>query len=260
MIRFRTHMSSSRGNCIQVDHEGATLLLDCGFPRQRACNGVLDGIRGELLVLISHAHNDHLSNSALKALAKRQVPFRAHWSVEEQIRYRYDTNGKHSPRMSAFTDMPFQFGPFHIRPVPVRHAPGVPNLGFVIECGSGSSYRKIVACTDLCEPDDIADELPDADFIYIESNHDLELLRLNWNYASKFHLSNPRTGELLVKSCSGSRKAPQAILLGHLSQQRNIPELAVRTIHEAFLSRGMDLPCPISTAPAICPSTVICID
>ena len=260
-IKVRTHISSSRGNCIQVDCEGATLLLDCGFWSQRACHAVLDGIHGDLLVLVSHAHKDHLSDSGLKAISRRAISLRAHQCIMDQLGVRHDLeNASYKPKLTAFTDMPFHFGPFLITPVAVRHAPGFPNYAFVVECGTGSAYRKLVICTDLCHAGDIAAELAGADMIYLESNHDMDLLRLNPNPASRFHLSNPHAAELVCDSVKNSGKWPQHILLGHLSQERNRPEIALQTLRDCFGQSGMRPDCTISAAPAMFASAVLVVE
>ena len=199
VIRFRTHISSSRGNCIQVDCEGATLLLDCGFSAQYACNEVLDGIRGELLVLISHAHKDHLSDAGMKAMAKRGIELRAHHDVMRQLERRHEMNGKHRPRLSCFMDMPIHFGPFCVRAVPVRHAPEIPNYAFVIECGAGAARRKLLVCTDLYVPGDIGGEIGDSDLVYLESNHDMETAAAALEPGKPVSPEQPQGGQAAVR-------------------------------------------------------------
>jgi hypothetical protein len=141
--------------------------------------------------------------------------------------------------------------------VPVPHAPGVPNFGFVIACSAGGQQRKLVLCTDFYDFTRLAPELVDADFIYVESNHDPELLRLHPNPASRYHLSNPRTGDLLADAIWRSRRTPQAVMLGHLSRERNHPNLALQAINGALDRAGVHHEFLLTTAPLYAPSRAI---
>lgn len=238
-----------------------TLLIDCGFRAQRDFDAVLNGTHGEVAVVVSHAHTDHIGQSGMKVLAKRGIPIRAHGLVAEQVCRYHDFDGwKQRPRFETFGGEPFTAGPFQVQAVPVPHAPGVPNFGFVVTCGSGASQRKMVFCTDFHDFEPIAPELIDADFIYVESNHDLELLRLHPNPASRYHLSNPKTGELLADVIWRSRKTPQAVMLGHLSKERNHPTIALETVNAALDQAGVHHEFMLTTAPLYTPSRMLEIE
>lgn len=260
-MQFRTHISSSAGNCLEVQHEGATLLVDIGFTSQRACNAVLDAIRGEVAVLVSHSHSDHMHHASLKALIKRGMGLHTHELVAKRQWGEIDLfNCDEHPMVNRFGDGPTRILCFEITPIRVPHAPGVPNFAFSIRCGSGTAARKILVCTDLSDFSSVAKELVDADMIYIESNHDLDLLRRHPNYASRYHLSNPQTARLLCWAMGQRKALPQAIMLGHLSRERNCPELALDTIHNAMLCAELKLAIPIWTAPLFEPSRTVVIE
>jgi phosphoribosyl 1,2-cyclic phosphodiesterase len=260
-MRFRTLISSSAGNCLELTSEGMTLLIDCGFRAQRDLDAVLSAIHGEVAMLVSHAHTDHIGKSGLKVLAKRGIPVRAHQSVADQVCRYHDFEGwRQRPAFLPFDTTAFEVGPFQVQAIPVPHAPGVPNFGFVVTCGSGSALRKLVFCTDFHDFEPIAPELIDADFIYVESNHDLELLRLHPNPASRYHLSNPKTGELLADVIWRSRRTPQAVMLGHLSRERNHPTIALETVNEALDRAGVHHEFMLTTAPLYTPSRVVEIE
>ena len=257
-MRFRSLISSSAGNCLELSCEGMTLLIDCGFRAQRDLDAVLTAVRGEVAVVVSHAHTDHIGYSGLKMLAKRGIPIRAHASVAEQIcNYQSFDGWGQRPQFLPFDEAPFDAGPFQVQAVPVPHAPGVPNFGFVVTCSAGGQQRKLVLCTDFHDFAPLAPELIDADFIYVESNHDPELLRLHPNPASRYHLSNPKTGELLTDAIWRSRRTPQAVMLGHLSRERNHPNLALETVNGALDRAGVHHEFMLTTAPLYAPSSAI---
>ncbi len=258
-ILVRTLISSSAGNCLRISSGASTLLVDCGFRSQRDCYAALDQVRGEVAVLVSHSHGDHLNYSGLKALARRGVEIHTHQRVLQQLAYKVAFNGwSDRPRFDPFDDDPFTMLDFRITPLEVRHAPGVPNFAFIIECAGGTRRRKIVVATDLCDYRDVAGALVDADLIYIESNHDLDLLRQHPNPASHYHLSNPKTASLLAAALPGRFHTPQAIMLGHLSDERNREELAIDTVQSALDRAGLKV--PLSAAPLYAPSHELVID
>lgn len=257
-MRFRTLISSSAGNCLELSCEGMTLLIDCGFKAQRDLEAVLSGIKGDVAVLVSHAHTDHIGYSGMRVLAKRGISIGAHASVIEQVcRYNSFDGWGQRPGFVPFGASTFDIGPLQVQAVPVPHAPGVPNFGFVVTCGMNGKQRKLVLCTDFYDFAPLAPDLIDADFIYVESNHDPELLRLHPNPASRYHLSNPKTGELLADVIWRSGHVPQAVMLGHLSRERNRPSIALETVNEALDRAGVHHEFMLTTAPLYEPSKTI---
>ena len=77
----------------------------------------------------------------------------------------------------------------------------------------------------------------------------LELLRQYYNPNSRFHLPNPDTAQFLVNVVTESQKHPQTIMLGHLSDQRNAPEIALRETFDAFENAGVRVECELLAAP-----------
>ena len=125
------------------------------------------------------------------------------------------------------------------------HDPDFLTCGFVIRAGR----KKIAVATDFHEADAMVEHLADADFIFIKANHDLDLLKKYWNHASTFHMSNPKTAQLLYQARKSSRKPPQGIMLGHLSKQRNTGDLAMDAVRDRFREEGADLDFKLEVAP-----------
>ena len=133
---------------------------------------------------------------------------------------------------------PLSFGPFEITPIPVKHdSPGT--VAFIIEADD----NRLGIITDLGNfNDDLVAACQDLDVLYIEFNHDLEMLgkgpyphRLKKRVASDYgHLNNQQAGELLAKLV-GPRL--QLVMLAHLSERNNTPELAFHEARKAIASR-----------------------
>ena len=80
-------------------------------------------------------------------------------------------------------------------------------------------------------PPNVKSALRDVDLLLLESNHDLEMLKdgpYPWSVKQRVlsrvgHLSNLATAEFLERDYDGGA---HTIILGHLSESNNVPELA----------------------------------
>jgi phosphoribosyl 1,2-cyclic phosphodiesterase len=264
-LYFRSLRSSSAGNCVQIWTDNSQIIIDCGFKTQWECEEVLSEHAGRLddldAVLVTHVHGDHIGYPALTVLASHGVRIMAHHRVMKQIHSRHQcSDWDERPSLHAFSDESFQAGDFHVTPIELPHEPGVATYGFVICRGDGEKRRKIVVCTDFCDYGGVLDQFLDADFIFVESNHDLDLLRKHPNYASQFHLNNPQTAALLCDARRKSSRPPRALMLGHLSDRRNREKLALGTVEEMFDGQHAKIDFDLCAAPLYEPSETIQID
>jgi phosphoribosyl 1,2-cyclic phosphodiesterase len=270
MLTFRSFRSGSSGNLLFLEarrgRRRTRLLIDCGIRSQRGCRQALEeevGLGDPLDgLLVTHAHGDHVNYSSLRVMADLGVPVYVHQrtSMEVATRYLnpYRLPAKVDPasfELRRFGGEPFALGLFNIDPLPVPHAPGVTTHAFRIRCGP---HRLLVA-SDFNEPQAVAAHIAGSDFIYLESNHDLELLRLYFNPASLYHLSNPAAAELLLHALRAGRRPPRAIMLGHLSEDRNRPELALETVAASLAAHGGADACRLIAAPRYTPSEAVVI-
>ncbi len=123
----------------------------------------------------------------------------------------------------------FSIGEIDINPFTIPHDAADP-CGFVFHARK-ESLRMAVA-TDLgYVPPNVKMALRDVDVLLLESNHDLEMLKdgpYPWSVKQRVlsrvgHLSNSATAEFLLRDYDGGA---HTIVLGHLSEQNNLPELA----------------------------------
>ncbi|MFH1145109.1 MAG: MBL fold metallo-hydrolase [Candidatus Eisenbacteria bacterium] len=258
MISFRSLRSGSSGNLLLLENRTSRrrtrVLIDCGLRSQRECCRILEeevGLSEPLDgLVVTHAHGDHINYAALRVLSRLRVPIHAHHRTAREISARslspYRLPASVDPRdihLLRFGDEPFEIGSFTFTPLPVPHAPGVTTHAFLIS----HAHWRILVASDFNNPEAVVPHIYDCDFIYVESNHDLELLRRHFNPASLFHLSNPAAGQLLHHALDHSRRMPRAIMLAHLSADRNHPEIALATVKEALGSHGAHV--PLITAP-----------
>ncbi len=92
-------------------------------------------------------------------------------------------------------------------------------------------------------PPNVKSALKRIDVLLLESNHDLEMLRdgpYPWAVKQRVlsrvgHLSNHATAEFLARDYDGTATW---IVLGHLSEANNAPELALIAAEEAIQGRA----------------------
>ena len=257
-LYFKTLRSSSSGNCVLLWSERTALLFDCGLKTQCECRDLLaEHTPGRLdAAIVSHAHGDHIGYAALRALGGMQVPVYAHETVTPYLRRRHGVDEwPAAPELISYGTAAMSFGDIEVTPVEVPHDPDTPTFGFVVR----HEDTKAVLCTDFCNFAGVLDQFVDADFVYVESNHDPHLLRLHPNYASRWHMSNAKTAWLLYHATSRSRRPAHTVVLGHLSRQRNRPELARSAVREAFARERTEVPFRLMTAPLYEPSPAISV-
>jgi phosphoribosyl 1,2-cyclic phosphodiesterase len=129
----------------------------------------------------------------------------------------------------------FQIGDIAISPFTVPHDAADP-VGFVFEA---EGVRMAIA-TDLgYMPPNVKAQLKRLDLLLLESNHDLEMLRdgpYPWSVKQRVlsrvgHLSNEAAAQFLEADYDGQATY---VILGHLSESNNLPQLARVTAERAL--------------------------
>ena len=129
----------------------------------------------------------------------------------------------------------FSIGDIDITPFTIPHDAADP-CGFVFE----AEGMRMALATDLgYMPPNVKAALKRIDVMLLESNHDLEMLRdgpYPWSVKQRVlsrvgHLSNHATAEFLEKDYDGGASW---IVLGHLSESNNVPELARLAAEQAL--------------------------
>jgi ribonuclease BN (tRNA processing enzyme) len=134
----------------------------------------------------------------------------------------------------------FSIGEIDVNPFTIPHDAADP-CGFVFHARS-ESIRMAIA-TDLGYiPPNVKMALRGVDVLLLESNHDLEMLKdgpYPWSVKQRVlsrvgHLSNTACAEFLMRDYDGGA---HTIVLGHLSEQNNLPELARLAAEQAIGER-----------------------
>ncbi len=251
-LTFQSLRSSSRGNCLLVRTDRANVLIDCGLGSMKRTRELLNKHVGNPqaidALVVSHMHSDHISYYPLRVFEKEGIEVRVHESCLSQLKERhFNGYGFDLLKLKPFGEREFRVGDLTFQPFEVPHNPFFPTYGFIVR------YKNIkaVIAADFNDWEDVLGHFVDSDFIFVESNYDLELLRLHYNPNSQFHMPNPETGRLLCRMRSDSRKPPHVVMLGHLSLIRNKPQIALKEIEHRFRDKGIELDFELLAAPGL---------
>lgn len=233
-MRLCSIASGSSGNCVYVGSDATHLLVDTGISGKRVEEGLkgldlspkdLDGI------LITHEHADHISGLGVLT-RKYEIPV---YATEGTIRAMFEGGSLGNVEESLFhpirEDKKFILKDLAINPMHISHDAAQP-VAYRISYGS----KRVGICTDLGVYNDYTVEcLKGMDAILLEANHDVNMLQVGpYPYylkqrilGERGHLSNENSGRLLCRILHDRLKA---ILLGHLSKENNLPELAYESV------------------------------
>jgi phosphoribosyl 1,2-cyclic phosphodiesterase len=241
--------SGSRGNCALVATSSTRILVDAGlsgretFKRLRALGERTPGELAQEIsaILITHEHSDHVAG--LQRLAtKLNVPVfltaPTHHAWNRAVR---DADGAipELPKSEHFSaGRGFRVGDIEVMPFTIPHDAADP-VGFTFR----AEGVKIGFATDLgYMPVSVRDHLRGCSVLVIESNHDVEMLRSGsypWSVKQRVmsrvgHLSNESLAEFFSSDYDGGA---EYLILAHLSEQNNHPEIARAAAEQALGGR-----------------------
>ncbi len=233
--------SGSRGNTALVESSQARILVDAGiscretFKRLKACGRDPHSISA---VLITHEHTDHIYGLARLAKKLKVPVFMTGATHQAWVRSMRDESGE-KPEIAQLeifsAGRSFQVADITIVPFTIPHDAADP-VGFTLR----AEGAKIAIATDLgYMPASVRDHLRGCDVLMVESNHDSEMLRAGpypWSVKQRVmsrvgHLSNESLAEFFARDYDGGASY---IVLAHLSEQNNHPEIARQAAENAL--------------------------
>jgi len=254
-ISFRISIlaSGSSGNSTLLETERTTLLIDAGLGRReiarrfealgRALPERVDAI------LITHEHTDHSSAAAQLARLWDCPAYLTEPTHREIVKMFAEEPDKPGPKATIErveyirAGERFQIGDIEVNPFRIPHDAADP-----VAFSFRTNGTKVAVATDLgYMPELVKQHLREADFLILESNHDLEMLKVGpypWHIKQRVmsrtgHLSNNIVSEFLADSEVFDARA-RHLVLAHLSEQNNTPDLAQISAEQALAARAAD--------------------
>lgn len=231
MTQIWTLSSGSSGNCCWIRHKGQEILIDAGISR-RAISTALQSLGSNLsnlsAVFVTHEHSDHVKG--LPMLAKyEQLPIHAVSETASMLKnVNPDCLVSHNPLYTVELAQDFKVESF------VTPHDSNASVGYVITAGDS----KFAIATDMgmCAKS-VADALAGCEGVILEANYDAGMLKngpyplyLQERISSRWgHLENRESAKMAAYlALNGTKK----VLLAHLSQENNTPELALSTVQD----------------------------
>ncbi len=253
-LSFVSLASGSTGNASVVCNGRDALLVDCGISckqvllRMEAAGLSTSQLRG---ILVTHEHSDHVAG--VRVTAQRlglpvymTVSCAQAAKLPESIEVRYFVAG-----------VRFQVAGLEVEPYRVPHD-SVDPVGFVI----GSGPDRVGICTDLGSVTALViDKLRSCQVVLLEFNHDVKMLMdgpYPWSLKKRVrgrhgHLSNEQAAQILQSLGDG---VLEVVLLAHLSEKNNRPDLALSAARRA-VAEGHNRPVRVDILQATGPGSVI---
>jgi phosphoribosyl 1,2-cyclic phosphodiesterase len=230
--------SSSAGNSTFIATETTRVLIDAGLSRKEIFQRLaaigedakqLDGI------LVTHEHSDHVCGLPVM-LKHTTAPVFATPLTASTIDW-----GEQQPRLDSFlAGHTISIGDLDIDTFTIPHD-AIDPVGFCVR----THGLKIGIVTDLgYVPEGMRFHLRGVDFLLMESNHDVEMLKVGpypWSIKQrvmgrKGHLSNDAVCSFIR---DGLDSTVNTLVLGHLSEHNNHPAIARISAEQALQSRRL---------------------
>ncbi len=230
--------SGSKGNSLYIESGETAILIDAGFSgkvieKRMAIHGkYLDDLNA---IFLTHEHNDHIKGAGV--LSRRcALPVHANYGTfkgsERTVKKLQKKVEFETGDICALQDL-------EIRSFRISHDTRDP-VGYLISDGT----HNIAYCTDTGKVSQlITNRLTGCDALVLEFNHDPEMLK-NGSYpfplqqrvrSSQGHLSNNDAATFLQ---SLVHENLQCVVLAHLSEMNNRPEIARKAAEAVLSSEG----------------------
>ena len=258
--------SGSSGNCIFTGCGKTNILFDAGRSA-RAMTQLLSQINVKIqdisAIFITHEHIDHVNG--LKVLInKYKIPVYMVWESFDNLSGDYKSALGEVINFISPNDK-IKIGDLQVECYPTPHDSAA-SVGYTIGYSNQKLTKAVGIATDIgYVTAELTEALRGCRIIYIESNHDLEMLK-NSSYpgqviqrikSKRGHLSNKECADILPYLIqNGARK----IILYHLSGENNTKELAVKESKKSILDAKLNVGTVyLGVAPKSTPSKMISV-
>jgi len=238
IVQLSVLASSSAGNCALVATANTRVLVDAGLSRKETFErAAAAGIDPESIdaILITHEHTDHVAG--LPAIARKlDVPVYVSLLTAPAIAW-----SEYTPKLELFqAGSSFTIGDIDVTSFTIPHDAQDP-VGFSLR----AEGIKVSIATDLGYlPESIRFHLRGSDVLLLESNHDLEMLKVGpypWSVKQRVmgrmgHLSNEVACRFIREHLDTTTST---IILGHLSEHNNHPAIVQQCAEQALDGRTL---------------------
>lgn len=242
-VRVCSLSSGSSGNCQYIETENTRIIIDAGFSGKRIeqlLNEIQVDPKSLDAILVTHEHIDH--SKGVGVLSRRyDIPVYANENTWKGMESTIKNVKTHNTKVFS-TNKNIELKDILIHPFNVSHDASEP-VGYILF----NNKIKMSFITDTGWINEgIKKKISNSHFYFMESNHDIKML-MEGSYpmmlkkrimSPKGHLSNDDAADILSEVLRGEN---EIVLLAHLSQDNNRPDLAYSTVKNGLLSQGFDV-------------------
>ncbi|MGL4656397.1 MAG: MBL fold metallo-hydrolase [Sarcina sp.] len=241
---FCSLYSGSSGNCILVGSEKAKILVDVGVPGKKVIEA-LERIKQDPQeikgIFVTHEHGDHIKGVGIIS-RKFDIPIYANEATWNEMKSKIGNIKEKNIKIIDKRSLT-EIEDLSIQAFNIPHD-AVAAMGYTITDSEG---KKSSIATDLGTfTDEIRQNIKDSDIILLEANHDIEMVKFGpYHYDLKRrvlsevgHLCNEDCADALVNIMEDRKY--RRVVLGHLSNTNNVPELAYRAVVNILAENGLD--------------------
>lgn len=237
-LQVVTLASGSKGNAALISTDSQRFLVDVGISCRELVKRMQQvGASPEELdgVFLTHEHVDHVKG--LVTFAKKyQVPLYASQGTWRAVFGKYPQLNRAQCRLTGSRML---VGDVSVDCFAISHDAAQPQ-GYSFLWRTGGTKCTYVTDTGFVTPA-VREAVGGSDVLILEANHDVEMLK-NGSYpyelkqrilGTRGHLSNATAGQFLLQL----ERMPKHIFLAHLSEQNNLPQLALDTVQNILDSK-----------------------
>lgn len=242
-LRFSILASGSTGNSMVLDNQKVKILIDAGLSMKKIEQLLEEretGCKEIEAIFVTHEHSDHIKG--LGAIARKyHLPVYANEKTWLELDRQIGEIAEQQRKVFATGDV-IEFDSLKVESYGISHDAADP-VGYCFYEGG----QKLSLATDLgYVSSKVKEKICDSDVLILESNHDVEMLRVGrypWNVKRRIlgdlgHLSNEAAGEAL---CELMSQRTRRIYLAHLSRDHNMLDLAKLTVQHVLEEQGYSL-------------------
>lgn len=240
---FCSLYSGSNGNCIYVGTKNTNILIDAGMSGKKiiaSLNEIGISPKDISAILVTHEHSDHIHGVGIMS-RMFNIPVYANNNTWKAMYNEIGSINDLNIRVIKKDEI-FSIGDIEIKAYSIPHDASDP-VGYCL----WNRGKKVSIATDIGHASQtVMDNIKDSDLLLLEANHDIEMLKVGpYPYILKQrilsdigHLSNDDAGKTIVKLFDDKYKT---VILGHLSEKNNFPELAYATVQSILNENGIKI-------------------